>query len=314
MSKLVRFELKKIFSKVGIKLIILLLIIVCFIVSLLNHNKRYEDEMIFYEDVKVVTVVKEKNDNYKRVKKEIKNNNLLYDYSLKNKNSFYNKSKNMINFSFTILMFLTIALIIISSNSITSEYSDNTIKLLFTLPYTRKQIYKSKLISLLFITILLSMLLSLLMITFTIFFEGYKDILTNDIILLNGKVIEIPFLINFYRVYFLLLIPVTFIMLITFFLSTIFLNNSLSVGLSLFLSILGMSIFNFFVKIKIYFLKYTFLPYLDFTIFLNKVNIAVYNYENYIQLSIYKGIIILIIYSFIFYKLSFSKFKKDVRN
>lgn len=314
MNKLIKFELKKMFSKMGIKLIILFLIIVCFIVSLLNHNKTYENEMVFYDDVKVVTKVKEKNANYKKVKKEIKNNNILYDYSLKSKNNFYNKSKKMINFSYTLLMFLTIALIILSSNSITSEYSDKTIKLLFSLPYSRKQIYKSKLISLLIVTILLSMLLSLLMIIFTIFFEGYKDILTNDIIFFNGRVIEIPFLLSFYRIYFLLLLPVIFIMLITFFLSTIFLNNSLSVGLSLFLSILGMSIFNFFIKIKIYFLKYTFLPYLDFTIFLNKINIAVYNYENNINLSIYKGIIILIIYSFIFYKLSFSKFKKDVRN
>lgn len=101
-------------------------------------------------------------------------------------------------------------------------------------------------------------------------------------------------------------------MLISFSLSTIYLNTALAVSISLALAVGGMTVFSFMVPF-ISFLEYSFLPYLDFTIFNNKINILLFNIENNINLSVKRGVVILCFYATLFYLFAVRCFKKDVR-
>ena len=56
-------------------------------------------------------------------------------------------------------------------------------------------------------------------------------------------------------------------------------------------------IFNFFLNIKFKYIIYTFIPYLDFSIFKNPYSILMLNIEYNINFNMFYGVVILIIYS-----------------
>lgn len=313
MAKLVLFELKKAFSKRSFKIILISIILVTLISAIIIDKRDYESSMAYYETLDVlVDTNKFQKSELKELNNLVKDNNKIYEYSLSHEKDYFNKSKESVKFSYTLLMFLLIVIIILASQIVTNEYQDKTIKLLFTMPYKRWKIMLSKFICMIIITLFLSLLLTLFMIIFTMIFNSPGDIFVSDLIIKSGEVIEVPFLLNFYKTYFILLIPVVFVMLISFSLSTMYLNTAFSVSISLFLSIGGMALFNFIVGFAGFF-EYTFLPYLDFTIFNDKINIMCFNIENNVNLSIKRGIIILLLYSVLFYYLANLRFKKDVR-
>ena len=75
-----------------------------------------------------------------------------------------------------------------------------------------------------------------------------------------------------------------------------------------------MSLFSFLVNLGFGFVEYTFLPYLDFTIFNDKINIMNYNIENNVNLNIYKGTLIIFLTSILLYFYANRKFvTKDIR-
>lgn len=323
MSKLIKFEIKKIVAKRFFKVIIFFIVLASFMSVYLNNKKEYSVPLVYYDNVYLKKDASEFKNNkefdiylskYNKLQRLIKENNDIYTYSLNSNIDYFNKSKSIVNFSYTLLMFLMVIIVILSSQAVSSEYSDKTIKLLVSKPFKRWKILFAKYLALLLISIFLCFLLSILVIMFVILFNGISDLLINDLMYKNNKVVEIPFFLNFYKTYCLLLIPVLFVMLVSFSLSTIFLNSSYSISVSLFISILAMSIFSFLVNLGFNFVEYTFLPYLDFTIFNNKINIVNYNIENNVNLSVIKGIIILIINSIIFYFMANNSFvKKDIR-
>ena len=66
--------------------------------------------------------------------------------------------------------------------------------------------------------------------------------------------------------------------------------------------------------IEFNFIEYTFLPYLDYSLFNDKVILNNMNSELGIHLSIYRAVIIDIVYSIIFFVIGLVKFnKKDIK-
>ena len=63
-------------------------------------------------------------------------------------------------------------------------------------------------------------------------------------------------------------------------------------------------IFNFFLNVKFKYIIYTFIPYLDFSIFKDAYSILMLNMKYNMNFNILLGIITLIIYSIVFLLLS----------
>ena len=313
MFKLILFELKKLCCKMSFKIILISIILVTLFSCIIISKRDYEDNLVYYDNVDVLI---DKNNYSKKdvnkLEKEIEENNKIYDYSLMHEKDYFNKSKQTVKFSYTLLMFLLIVIVIMASQIVTNEFQDKTIKLLFTMPYKRWKILFSKFISMVLVTLFFSLVLSILMIIFTMIFIGAEGLFINDLVIINGKVCEVSFFVNYFKTYLIFLIPVLFVMLISFSLSTIYLNTALAVSISLALAVGGMTVFSFMVPF-ISFLEYSFLPYLDFTIFNNKINILLFNIENNINLSVKKGVVILCFYATLFYLFAVRCFKKDVR-
>lgn len=63
-----------------------------------------------------------------------------------------------------------------------------------------------------------------------------------------------------------------------------------------FLNVFGLVVFQWLLEYKIRFLMYSFIPYLDYTIFDDKLNIVLFNIEHGTNLSIFNGNVMLMLY------------------
>ena len=144
---------------------------------------------------------------------------------------------------------------------------------------------------------------------------GFKDYFISDLIISNGKIKEISFILLSIGKMLILLIPILFSGLIAFFLSTITKNTALSVGLSIFLQFGYGLITMILVLINFPFINLTFLPYLDYSQFNDYSTLSnnLYMYETYYTFGLAN--LVLIIWSIILYITSNIIFtKRDIRN
>ena len=115
--------------------------------------------------------------------------------------------------------------------------------------------------------------------------------------------------------YFLYSIPIYFSGFLVLYLSTVLKSQALCVGLSIFIVSFSVIISQLLFGFEIRFIEYTFLPYLDFSIFNDKLSILNMNKEFGINLSLKRGVIIDCICIVIMYFLGNRKFnKKDIKN
>lgn len=97
--------------------------------------------------------------------------------------------------------------------------------------------------------------------------------------------------------------------------SVLFRNTSITVGLSIFIIVFGGLITQLLLDIKLTQIEFTFLPYMDFTLFDNNEGLKLLNETYKINLYVKKGIIINLISTIIFYKIGEFIFnKKDIKN
>lgn len=324
MIKLIDFELKKIIYSKSFIVILIFIILISFLTVFFTNKVEFNDKYNYIENEKIMSKNEYKEvypkynyDNYiKQVKnknKLTKENNLKYDYSLKHKTNYLNKSKNTLEYTFTLVMFLALIIIIISGQMMSKEYSKKTINRILLLPYKRYKLFHSKLITLLIICFVYCILLLLMMFLFTLVFNGSSELFTPSLEVINNKVKEVSYLMLFLKQYFILLIPILFIIILAYSLSTITKNTAVSVSVSLFINISALVLATFLLSINVSLVEYTFLPYLDFTIFNDKLNIVNFNIENNCNLSILKATCILLIYAIIIYiPTTFIFTKKDV--
>ena len=215
---------------------------------------------------------------------------------------------------YKVQVFLSIISIIIGSIIILNEYKNGTIKMFLNKGLSRFKIFMSFLICCLILLVILNLFLffvytlSLIMVSnsFELFKFKIPSISSDQIVYINYYLrCFIKFLIN--------MLPVVFIGLFSFCLSVICLNRLVAISVSFFLDVFGIVIFQWLLEYNIRFLMYTFLPYLDYTIFNDKLNIILFNMKYNTNLSLCNGNFILIFAFVIMYTLSLMLFiKRDI--
>ena len=202
------------------------------------------------------------------------------------------EKENFSNTIFSLIPFVGILSCVLFGGNISNELDNGTLRFYLTKPYKRWKIYFSKLFS---IFLYLFIVLTFILVVYIIFNKNF----------------EINYIIKFYKY----CIPLFLVMDISLCLSSILKNTSLVVGLSIFILVFSPIISQVFFGVNINFIEYTFLPYLDFTLFNDKIALDMMNKELGISLSLNKGIIIDVLSIMIFYIIGNLIFiKKDIRN
>ncbi len=201
---------------------------------------------------------------------------LILNYFINNRNL---NEDNLL----TMIPFIGIIITVLFSGIMSNEIENGTFRFYLTKPVSRYKIYLSKLLTIIIYTIE--------MLIYTILFY----------FLINKSIINIgEFLIAS--------VSLILISTIIIFLSTIIKNQSITTSVSILLLTFGLTITELLLKKNITIIKYTFIPYLDLTIFKTGV-IDIINEEYKVALSLNKGIIIIIIYSIVFVCLGIKMFK-----
>lgn len=204
----------------------------------------------------------------------------------------YEFNDNMKNTIFNLIPFIGIMMSIIFSGIISNEIENGTIRFYLTKPVSRNNIFKSK-----FLTIIIYQIMLLLFILFV------YSVLCKDI--------DRTYIIKYVKYCSPLLLISSLIILF----SVLFRNTSITVGLSIFIIVFGGLITQLLLDIKLTQIEFTFLPYMDFTLFDNNETLKLLNETYKINLYVKKGIIINLISTIIFYKIGEFIFnKKDIKN
>ena len=204
----------------------------------------------------------------------------------------YEFNDNMKNTIFNLIPFIGIMMSIIFSGIISNEIENGTIRFYLTKPVSRNNIFKSK-----FLTIIIYQIMLLLFILFV------YSVLCKDF--------DRTYIIKYVKYYSPLLLISSLIILF----SVLFRNTSITVGLSIFIIVFGGLITQLLLDIKLTQIEFTFLPYMDFTLFDNNEGLKLLNETYKINLYVKKGIIINLISTIIFYKIGEFIFnKKDIKN
>lgn len=204
----------------------------------------------------------------------------------------YEFNDNMKNTIFNLIPFIGIMMSIIFSGIISNEIENGTIRFYLTKPVSRNNILKSK-----FLTIIIYQMILLLFILFV------YSVLCKDV--------DRTYIIKYVKYCSPLLLISSLIILF----SVLFRNTSITVGLSIFIIVFGGLITQLLLDIKLTQIEFTFLPYMDFTLFDNNETLKLLNETYKINLYVKKGIIINLISTILFYKIGEFIFnKKDIKN
>ena len=204
----------------------------------------------------------------------------------------YEFNDNMKNTIFSLIPFIGIMISIIFSGIVSNEIDNGTIRFYLTKPVSRINILKSK-----FLTIVIYQIILLSFILFI------YSVLCKDI--------DRTYIIKYVKYCSPLLLISSVIILF----SILFKNTSITVGLSIFIIVFGGLITQLLLDINVTQIEFTFLPYMDFTLFDDNETLKLLNQTYKINLSVKKGIIINLISTIIFYKIGEFIFnKKDIKN
>lgn len=199
---------------------------------------------------------------------------------------------NIIDTSYRLIPFIGILMCIIFGGTISQEIENGTLRYYLTKPIKRWKIYLSKLITM---HIFLIIVLSFIIIVYLIIL----------------KRIDKEFIILFIKESSSLFVLSSLIL----FISTIFRNTSISVGISIFIIAFSSIIAQILFGLELNFFQYTFLPYMDFNIISDKASLDIMNKELGINLSINRGVIINMIYTFVIYLIgNYIFIKKDIKS
>lgn len=288
MNRLIRCELIKEFKKVSFKLLLLLIIISSFLTCYIS-NKKVND------DYEVYPLVENNKEN------KLINKYNIYASNVNKINELSNiKLNKIMDNGITLLIFSSIIIIVISSSILGNEINKKSIKELLTKPYKRSEILISKFISTYIIIFLLTIFIFVTYILFTYVLTKINIFILKDYIIYNNHIKNISFILKYLIKFIINSIPIYFLSTLTIFLTTLIKNQKVIIPINSILFIMSPVIFNFFLNIKFKYIIYTFIPYLDFSIFKNPYSILMLNIEYNINFNMFYGVVILIIYSIMF--------------
>lgn len=278
------------------------------ILSKTSYNKGSGDKNITYDEYVKLTKLKNKQleDSIKKSWYAIDNN---IDYNKSGvKDAFIDSIKNN-------TIFLSIIIVIIAGGIVSNEFQKGTIRLLVTKPNKRWKILFSKFLAVLCILLGLTLITAIASFVTNGILFGFKDYFTSDLLVVNNSVKEVSYLTVTFGKMALLLIPIIFIGLFAFCLSSVTRNTAFSVGVSIFLFVGYAIILLLFTTLGIPYLDLTFFPYLDYTQFLDSDVLVdnCYTYDIYYTLT--KSNLVLTFWAILIYFISNLAFvKRDIKN
>ena len=280
MNRLIRCELIKEFKKVSFKLLLLLIIISSFLTCYIS-NKKVND------DYEVYPLVENNKEN------KLINKYNIYASNVNKINELSNiKLNKIMDNGITLLIFSSIIIIVISSSILGNEINKKSIKELLTKPYKRSEILISKFISTYIIIFLLTIFIFVTYILFTYVLTKINIFILKDYIIYNNHIKNISFILKYLIKFIINSIPIYFLSTLTIFLTTLIKNQKVIIPINSILFIMSPVIFNFFLNIKFKYIIYTFIPYLDFSIFKNPYSILMLNIEYNINFNMFYGVVI----------------------
>lgn len=300
------------------KISVLIIIIISGLVSYLSiKNYKILDNEILIVEKKLSYdefILKNEKGDYK---------NYLYQYDkyidivknhIKYEDTLYKGNLLVIDNIYSIQVFLSLLSIIIGSTLLIKEYKNGSLKYVLTKGFSRKQIYFSYLIVVILLTFILNIILLLFYLLFVLFFTGNFELLTLKHIVINKHIVNELYLLTVIKKYFIYMIPVIMSGIYAFCLSLLVFNEVFSIIQFTLTSILGLALNEWLLNFRVKLLTYTFIPYMDFTIFNNEIEVIKYNMMYGINLNVKNGILILLFYLIIFILFSFYSFiKKDIK-
>ena len=288
MKKSIYVELIKIVKKRSFIIFVYSLVILTILLTLFMKNdfKReyiYIDESIY-------------DNKYSEYINYINEENKITEYVLNNDVDEHASIRGSLSVSHIILTFLSLYIVILSSKSFGYEYEKNTIKWLM-LNNKKKIIFFSKIISLIIISIMLMLLVYLTNLVVVNLMYDINILDLNVLLISKGRVIEKSLLIVHSCEYLKLFFPQILLIILSVVLGLLFKSSVASSAISIFILLSGSLITELFVKLKLKVISYTFLPYLDFSIFQDRIGLCLYNIENAVNITQKNGVIIIIISS-----------------
>lgn len=202
-------------------------------------------------------------------------------------------NKNMeLNDSLYLIPFIGIIICIMFCGIISNEIESGTFRYYLTKARSRRKIFFSKLLSVFIYIFLITLYILMLY-------------------LLINKIFIFKFIIK----YFVYTLPLYFILSFAVMLSIVTKYTPINLGTCILILTFSGIISEFLFKNNIKFIEYLFLPYLDFTIFLNKESINLINLEYGINLNIKYAIFINVLFIIIFNVIGYFSFiKKDIKS
>lgn len=299
---LLKNELYKIMKRKKIYIFIILTIIVCALQTVISY--KYDDSkkldwkgsaeaQIEYAKEYCEQYAAEKNsEDYKEVEKQ----QILAEYVLDNNlSSMYIRTywKSVFD-SLELMIIITIMTIILCCDIFCEDYSLRTIKLLFTRPNKRRDIWISKLLSTIIIFLVMSFVLMVTSIIINMFLYNCLES-RQSIIYLNdyGKIVEKSYFVYLLQNYLTIFVEAVGYILLTAVCSVLFKNSSIATTISV-VGLFGSSIVISIYEQKIELLKYSLFYNIDLSQYLNCGG-------NYWETTILFSVLIIVLHYLLFF-------------
>lgn len=310
MTNLIKADLYKETKKKSYKIILLLTILISLLYIYLVKDKDFS--LASYN-------IKLTKEEYKQINKHGDYNTYLTKYNLYKDNytdTYYinliekdNTFINIITSSTSLYFIIGIFLVYITYTNISNDYNYKTLKYLFQSQDGRIKILLSKIISITIISISLILLTYLTTIILTSIITKTNPLLIDKTLYINNKFIKLPITTYYFIKGLIYLIPITFMNILTIFLSILTKGNVLGVIISIVVYITSTTINTLLLNKGILILSNTPIPYLDLTYFENTeyylLN-AIYN----TSYTVSHGLTIITIYTIILLLINIILYKK----
>lgn len=211
-------------------------------------------------------------------------------------------------------VFISLVVVILAGGIVSTEFNKGTIRLLLIRPNKRFKILLAKFLAITIVALILGVLSYIISFLINGILFGFSDYFIPDLVATSSGVVEKSFIFRSFCNVFILLIPIIFIGVFAIFLSVLTNSTALSVGISIFLLIGYQLIILLLSSFGVPFMDYTFLPYLDYSQFLDNSyldNMSMYG----IYYSFAKANLVVVMWTVMFYVFSNIIFvKKDIKN
>lgn len=316
MINLIKADLYKEFKKRSFKYFVLLIIFVSILsLVIINSNddfsKKVLEEYLLFSEEEYYNVNK-----YGSYKQYVLDFNKYKELSTAENEVIlkdnFTKAKYLLSYSHNFVFLVGILVVFISYHSLSYDFQNSTLRYLFMSKYDRKKILFSKIISFIILSFILLLILVVTMFLTTTLLTHENVFTLKTIIFEGGSFRSVLYIYEFFKSCLMFLVPFVFVIFLSMFLCVLFKGNSFGLILGIVLYLSSLLFTQILLNYGYNFVQYTFLPYIDFTYYVDKVNASFNNIIYNINLCYKNAFLVLGFYSTCFLYLIFKLMKRDI--